>query len=487
MSINLTSNTVAVREVRLGSITGYQGDLAHLAQQAGCGTLHNRERCFNQSSLCLNACAIGELLGIRDVAIINHASAGCCAGSSRSVVVNRQIAARIGATNDSVLIGTALDESDTVFGAAAAVYDIARQTIAQHHPEALFIASSCVSGVIGEDIDSIAEDLQAEMDIPVCVLHCEGFKSRIWQTGADIADHAIITKLVKPPRELQPVINFKNFYESHRPQITALFERLGVRPQFLYLNSTIEEIGHISESLATVSICGTLGTYLGQALEELYGVPYIRSLNPSGMTGFDDWLRTIGTTIGKKAEAEAYLAEQREIYLPRIEAVKRELKGLRAVLAMGPGYSFEITRVLQELGIEVVWVSSFHLDQQYDDGNLPRALSHMVDTSTTNFRLSVADQQNFEILHILNSVKPDLYFSRHPGTTVWAVKQGIASVYVADEYTVFDYKGTYDFALSILDTFNNRSFEKNLAARVSLPYTQWWYRQESGAMLDAKD
>ena len=32
---------------------------------------------------------------------------------------------------------------------------------------------------------------------------------------------------------------------------------------------------------------------------------------------------------------------------------------------------------------------------------------------------------------ILNHYKPDVYFSRHPGTTVWAIKQGFAAVFVA--------------------------------------------------------
>jgi nitrogenase molybdenum-iron protein alpha chain len=257
-----------------------------------------------------------------------------------------------------------------------------------------------------------------------------------------------------------------------------------VTPQFLYVNSSLDEIEHLSESLATVSICGTLGTYLGSGLEELYGVPYIRSLNPSGITGFENWLRTIGQVIGKEAEVEEYLAEQRELYLPQIEELKKELRGLRAVLAMGPGYSYEVTRVLQELGIETVWTVSFHLDHHYDNGKMPPAFEHLTENSTNDFRTSIADMQNFEILHILNRFKPDLYFSRHPGTTVWAVKQGIPSVYVADEYMIFGYKGMLDFARTVLDTIRNRSFEQNLASRVTLPYTDWWYSQDRHVLFE---
>ncbi|GHU83189.1 nitrogenase [Clostridia bacterium] len=482
MQLNLKNAAVPTRENRLGSITGYTGDLQDLVDQSRCGTLQNKERCFSQSSTCLSGCALGQLAGIRDVAIIYHAPAGCCAGASGANVLYRQLASRIGSEYGSVMIGSDLDESDTVFGAIDDVREIAYKTKKEYNPKAIFIASSCVTGVIGEDVDSLVDELNEEFDIPVIGVHCEGFKSRIWASGFDIADHAVLQNIVKPPKEKRPVINFKNFFESERPQITEIFAELGVTPQFLYVNSTVEELEHISESLATVCICGTLGTYLGNALEKLYGVPYIRTINPMGMAGFEAWLREIGKVIGKEDEVEAFLKREREKYLPQIEEIKKELKGLTAIIGMGPGYTYEVARVLQELDMEVIWAAAWHYDYKYDNDQVPPALDYLQTNSPNNIPLSVADQQNFEVLNILNEYKPDLYFSRHPGSTVWAIKQGVAALYVADEYMIFGYKGTLNFAKSVLDTVRNRSFEKNLAARTKLPYTDWWYKQNNAIM-----
>jgi nitrogenase molybdenum-iron protein alpha chain len=472
-----------VREARLGSITGYHGCVSDLVERSACGEIRNRERCFSQSSMCLSMCAIGQLLAIRDVAVIYHAPSGCCASAAGTAVLSQQIAARIGEANRSVLVGTDLDENDTVFGAIASLRKIALETFNTHHPRALFLASSCVSGVIGEDIDSLAGELREELGIPVESVHCEGFKSRIWASGFDAADHAVLRGIVKPPKEKRPVINFKNFFESHRPQIAEIFAELGVKPQFLYMNSTVEELEHLSESLATVCVCGTLGTYLGNGLEELYGVPYVRTINFSGLAGFETWLRKIGETIGREAEAEAYLRRERDKYLPQIEALKKELEGCTAVIGMGPGYTYEISRALQELGIQTVWAAAWHFDYKYDNGQNPPALEYLKGHAPNDIGLSVADMQNYEILNILHTYKPDLYFSRHPGSTVWAIKQGITAVYFADEYLAFGYRGTLNFAQYIVDSIKNRSFEKNLAARVRLPYTDWWYKNASDAML----
>ena len=486
MSFSFENSNVSPRESRLGSITGYCGDLKNLVYCSHNGSLKNRERCFSQSSSCLSGCALGQLAGIRNVAIIYHAPAGCAAFSAGSSVLFGQIAARINEKTNTVYVCTDLNENDTVFGAIDLLKNIIKHTYETYHPEAMFISTSCVSGVIGENIDDLVTEVHDQYPVPVIPVHCEGFKSRIWASGFDISDHAVMQGIVRPPKQKRNVINFKNFFESARPQITKLFKRFGMETQFLYCNSTVEELSHLSESAATVCICGTLGTYLGNALEEKYGVPYVRTINPNGIAGFETWLRKIGETIGKSAEIEAYIAEQRAIYIPQIEEVKKQLRGLRCVIGMGPGYTYEVSRVLQELGMEVVWALAWHYDYKYDNGQVPPALDYLQKTAPEGMKLSVSDQQNYEVMNILNRYKPDLYFSRHPGSTVWAIKQGYAALFVADEFMIFGYEGTLSFAKTVLDTIKNRSFEKNLASRIRLPYTKWWYEQDVDKFMTEK-
>ncbi len=483
MTINLNVTSAGTRENRLGSITGYTGDLHDLVNQSQCGTLRGRERCFSQSSSCDAGCALTQLAYIRDVAIINHAPSGCTAMASSTIVTHTQLAAKRGLEYDTTFLGTDMDENDTIFGATGGLKAIIVETYNRYKPKAIFVGTSCVSGIIGEDVDSVITELKAEIPVPLVAVHCEGFKSRVWASGFDAADHAVLTGIVKPPQKKRQVINFKNFNESARKEIIELFANFGVEPFFLYSNSTVEELSHISEALATVSICGTLGTYLGNGLEQKYGVPYIKTINPLGIVGFETWLRKIGQVINQEAEVEAFLNRERVKYLPKIEEIKRELQGLRAVLGMGASYAFQISRVLQELGVEIVWVASWHYDTRYDNNEIPPHLEYLSKESPYNFKVSIADQQNFEILNILNHYQPDIYIARHPGTTVWAIKQGIAAFFLADEYKTFGYRGTLDFAYTILDTIKNRSFEKNLAARITLPYSDWWYQQDNAAFL----
>lgn len=485
MTVPLKRSQTGTRENRLGSITCYNGTLKDLDARSRCGGLGERGRCFSQASLCNAACALSQLSFITDAAIVHHAPSGCAVTAMSVSNSKDQLAGKLGLDNShSGYVCTDMNDSDIVFGATENLKDVIRETYRRYRPGAIFIGASCVSGIIGEDLDSVAGELKDEVPVPIAPVYCEGFKTRIWASGFDAAYHAILTAIVKPPEKKSSTVNVINFFGSARKEITRIFAELGVVPLFLIANTSVRELSRLSEALATVSTCGTLGSYLGSGLQEQYGVPYVKSLQPHGIAGFESWLRSLAAVLQKDGEADAFLAREREQYLPKIEELKKKLTGLKAVIGMGPGFNFNTSRAIQELGIEIVHSAAWHFDKQYDDGKAPDAFTYQVDHSPTNYSLSVNDLQNHEMINILHRVQPDIFFSRHTGSTVWAMKLGIPAICVYDEYAIFGYRGLLNFGTWILDVVTNRSYTKNLSKRVKLPYTDWWFKQQDDHFFD---
>lgn len=151
-----------------------------------------------------------------------------------------------------------MNEKDTIFCSVDALRRIILEVNKRYSSKAIFVTSSCATGIIGEDIDSVVDDVRDEIDVPIVAVHCEGFKSRIWATGFDISEHAVLSNIVQPPKQKRNTINFNNFYESARPEIIEIFKNFDLEPIFLYCNSTVQKLSRISESLATTCICGTL-------------------------------------------------------------------------------------------------------------------------------------------------------------------------------------------------------------------------------------
>ncbi len=484
MQSNADKDQAAVRESRLGAVTGYKGTFGDLVASSGGCSLKNRGRSFSQMSACSSSCAHTLLDQVLGAAVVNHAPIGCIAHTAYTNVTNLWNRKDRGLTPSNVpVISSNMTEQDTVFGGAEKLRTAVREAYRRFDPKAIFVTTSCASGIIGEDIDGILDELRKEIPVPIAPVHCDGFKSRVWATGFDAAYHAVLTHIVKPPREKHPErINVINFWGRARKEIAELLAPLGLTPQFIISYSTIEELERISEAGATITNCQTLGSYLGAELEKRYGVPLVKSLPPHGITGIENWLRELGKTVGKEEQVEEVIRQQRAQYQPEIEQLRERLKGKRAVVGMGPGFGHGFIGAMEELGIETAQVISWHYDQKHDHGDCPYATQRL-GASKRDVPFSVGDQQVFELVNVLRDAKPDIYFSRHVGTSVWAAKMGIATLATLDEYAVFGYKGLLTFGHRIADTLSNREFANKVAGRLELPYTDWWLNQDTFGYL----
>ncbi|XER11361.1 hypothetical protein SATMO3_15310 [Sporomusa aerivorans] len=74
MSINLNEPAVELRESRLRTITGYEGDAAQLTSRSD---FPNRERSFTQCGSCSADQVMNMLTQIQDAAVVEHGPAGC--------------------------------------------------------------------------------------------------------------------------------------------------------------------------------------------------------------------------------------------------------------------------------------------------------------------------------------------------------------------------------------------------------------------------
>ena len=75
-------------------------------------------------------------------------------------------------------ICTNLTEQDMVFGGIGKLEKTIREAWARHKPKVIFIAASCASGIIGDDIESAARQLEEELGVITVTLYCEGFRSK---------------------------------------------------------------------------------------------------------------------------------------------------------------------------------------------------------------------------------------------------------------------------------------------------------------------
>jgi nitrogenase molybdenum-iron protein alpha chain len=498
MPINLRTPVVESREQRLGTVIAWEGRASDLAAEScyarggGCSPKARRvcelQSPFTQGSVCSEQMVECQAGNVRDAVLIQHSPIGCGTGQVIYNSIYRNGLAMRGLPVQSLhLISTNLSERDMVFGGAAKLERTIRDAWERHHPKAIFIANSCATAIIGDDIDGVASAMEAEIGIPVIPLHCEGFKSKHWSTGFDATQHGILRQIVRkdPPKKQEDLVNVINLWGGD--VFTPMLAELGLRVNYVVDLATVDELAQLSEAVATVTFCYTLGSYMSAALEQEYGVPEIKAPLPYGFAGTDAWLRAIGKQTNREDKAEAYIARERAKVQPRLGELRELLKGKKGYVSTGSAYAHGLIGVLRELGIEVEGSLVFHHDPVYDSQD-PRqdTLSHMLDTYGEVPQFTVGNRQQYQFYALLQKIKPDFIIIRHNGLAPLAARLGIPAIPLGDEHHVVGYQGIVNLGESILDVLAHSKFHQDLAAHTRLPYRKWWLEQTDPFVL-AKD
>ena len=484
-NINLNLPEVAVREIRLNSLTGYQGSAENLVKYSRCG-MKDKTRSFSQCLGCSTSQAACMVILVQDAAVISHGPVGCSSCFHEFAFTYRVNSPLrdLEEPTQRKIYSTNLEETDTVYGGNQKLADGIREVYERSHPSAIFVLTTCAAGIIGDDVESVCEEAEEELGVPIVGIFCEGFRSKVWTSGFDAGYHGIARKLIKPARERRTdVINVVNFWGSDI--FSEWFAPFGAKPNFITPYSTVESLAHSSEAAATIQACPTLGSYLAAALEQEFGVPEVKAAPPYGIAQTDRWFREIGKILGKEKEAEAIIAAKKEEYLPQIAALREKLKGKTAYVTAGAGHGHALLSILGELGLEAKGAAIFHHDPLYDNGCEESDLlaGRVMDYGDVpNF--NICNKQEFELVNMLNRLRPDVLLARHGGMTLWGAKLGIPSLLIGDEHYSMGYEGIVRYGERILETMENDEFVKNLEKHAVNPYTKWWLSQEPYTFLD---
>lgn len=483
MPINLQNHEVEIREARLHSITGFSGTAHSLCERSHTGTLVEQERSFSQCATCSSVTALCQLAMIQDAAVVNHAPLGCAGDFAGFNFINRAGQALRGLPVSNVrLVSSNLREEDMIYGGRVKLEAAINEAWRRYHPRAIFITTSCAAAIIGDDLDAASQPAEKELGIPVVPVYCEGFRSRIWASGFDSAYHAILSRIVKPARQKQPdLVNIINFWGSDT--IGPLFRRMGLKANYIVPFNTIEQLEHISEAAATVQVCSTLGTYLAAGLEEHFGVPEVKAPPPYGIAGSDAWFTELGRVVGKEAEAARLIQEEKQSIADELAELRRQLRGKTAYVGAGAVHGHSIIAILRELGMKMAGACTWHHDPVFDNHDRRSdSLGHIVE-QYGDFDFSVCNKQSYELVNLLNRVRPDIFIVRHPGMAIWGARLGIPSFHMEDEHFGLGYRGIINYGRKIADAIANPAYVRNLSRHSRLPYSAWWLEQAPFSLL----
>ena len=301
---------------------------------------------------------------ITDVAHLVHAPLACegngwdnrGAGSSGSDLWRRAFT-------------TDLTELDIVVGQGEKkLFKAVREITEKFSPAAVFVYSTCVTALIGDDIEAVCKRASEVFGLPVIPVNAPGFVGSK-NLGNKLAGEALLDGVIgtHEPDDIGPYdINILGEFNLAGEfwLVKPLLDRLGIRIRCcLPGDARYLDVASAHRAKATMMVCSTALINLARKMEERWGIPYFEG-SFYGVTDTSEALRNIAKLLvqqGADAElldrTEALIAEEEAIAWTRIEAYRPRLQGTKVLLNTGGVKSWSVVHALMEVGIEIVGTS----------------------------------------------------------------------------------------------------------------------------------
>jgi nitrogenase molybdenum-cofactor synthesis protein NifE len=253
-----------------------------------------------------------------------------------------------------------LDDSDLLLGGEQKLYDTILATVDRHRPAAVFVHSTCVTAMIGDDFEAVCAAAASTTGLPVIPVHAPGLTgsknlgNRL--AGKALLDHVIGTR---EPRTTTPYdVNLLGEYNiaGELWDVMPVLAEAGIRVSATITgDSRYADIAAAHRAGATMVVCSRALLPLARGLEERWGVPWFEG-SFYGLRSMADSLRGFATILGGDVadRVEDVIARHESRVEHELAPLRERLAGRRAVLYTGGVKSWSMVAALQDLGMEVV-------------------------------------------------------------------------------------------------------------------------------------
>ncbi|MBF0540314.1 MAG: nitrogenase iron-molybdenum cofactor biosynthesis protein NifE [Nitrospirae bacterium] len=259
---------------------------------------------------------------------------------------------------------TKMNEMDIVYGSEEKLYKAILQVYETVKPKAVFVYATCVSGLTGEDIESVAARAENTLGIRVIPVNAPGFTgpknlgNRI--AGEALLDYVIGTGTAHDIGEFN--INLIGEYNIAGDLwlIEPLLKEAGINIlSRISGDSRFEEITYAHQSLLNVVVCSRALINVAKEMKNKYGIPYIEA-SFFGKTEMSKALTAIADGLGNAAikdKINTIIEREQDVLTEKLKAYEL-CRGLRAVLYTGGVKSWSFISALMDLGIEVTAIGT---------------------------------------------------------------------------------------------------------------------------------
>jgi nitrogenase molybdenum-cofactor synthesis protein NifE len=268
---------------------------------------------------------------------------------------------------------TDLKEMDVIFGGEKKMRRALLELIERHRPKAAFVYSTCIVGIIGDDLESVCRQVETETCIPVIPVKSEGFKGNKragYKAACDAMFRLIGTGDTSGISKFSLNILGDFNLAGEIWMIREYYQRMGIQ---VVANITgdgrVDDIRRAHGANLNVVQCSGSTMQLADMMEKKFRVPSFR-VSYFGIEDLSEALYDIAGFFKKKypddLEADAIMErtkalvkEEVQKLVPRLEKYRKALAGKKAAIYVGGSFkAFSLVKAFRLIDMKVVMVGS---------------------------------------------------------------------------------------------------------------------------------
>jgi len=253
------------------------------------------------------------LAGVKDVAVINHGTAGCnffefatASKMTKALIYDRYCS-------------TGIEQEDIALSGGEDKLEAVIQEMAEKDRFSLIaIVSNPVSSLIGVDIEAVATEVEGETPVPIIT-----FDQVVWNEGAEKGIEKVLCALVEHfcPKDMEacdsgdgfsvniigPTIQTFN-WRADEKELKNLLSKMGITINTVLAHeTTTEDIKRLPKAKLNIVTCQE-GLKAAEYLKEHFNIPYLYGL-PYGLQGTLKWVKELEKVSNLKMPQEVIKKE----------------------------------------------------------------------------------------------------------------------------------------------------------------------------------
>jgi nitrogenase molybdenum-iron protein alpha/beta subunit len=344
----------------------FHGNLQQLVEKVESGKMVPKLQA-SHAPMCKFFTSFYVINGIRHVVPLVHGPTGCPLWVS-DFVRTRECCEFRGVPLEPTAC-TSLDESNVIYGGEGKLLEAVKEADKRYHPDLIVILSCCCSGIIGDDVESVAREAEKSVNCRVLALRSEGFGGD-FRSGYEDAFKVIMDLMEPPRRKRRGTINIIGArwgptlteFNQDLDEITRLLDEVGIKVNAVIAGGcTVEEIKRAREVELNASWCYDWGQKLGDLIEEKFDIPYSRTGLPYGLKATEEWLLGVAQPLGMEKQALKVIERETEGVFPDLAYLRQALESKTVLIEItefpGPIRALSLAWMAEEFGAHPIVIN----------------------------------------------------------------------------------------------------------------------------------